>query len=263
MRSFRRALAFLFYHAGRAADRAARLSHYLAVATLDRAEMRENIEHSWQDFYDIGAPLDAPLLPWEEEAADRFVPSGSHVLLVGCGSGRDVLGFLQRGCEVTGIDPAPSAIRIARQMILERQLRATLIEGFFEDATLAGPCEAVIFSYYCYAYIPESRRRIEALKKAAALLTPGGHILVSHASHTVRPRMFDIRLAQLIAALCGTDWRLEAGDVVWENRRARRAYSYCRAFAAGELEQEVAAADLVPVFRRDGDNTVMVALRPR
>ena len=66
-----------------------------------------------------------------------------------------------------------------------------------------------------------------------------------------------------MAALCRTDWRLEPGVVVWENRRVRRAYSYCRAFAAGELEQEVAAADLEQVFRRTGDNTVVVVLRRR
>ena len=60
------------------------------------------------------------------------------------------------------------------------RLSATLIDGFFEDVPLTGGFGAVIFSFYSYSYIPESHRRIAALRKAADHLTAGGHILVSY-----------------------------------------------------------------------------------
>ncbi len=261
MGRFRRVAASVLFHAGKTADRSARLSHYLAAGTLRLADMRDSIRNTWQDFYE-GDPARAPrLLPWEETLYDRFVPAGSHVLVVGCGSGRDLVALGQRGYQVTGIDPSERAITEARRRLLERKLSASLIAGFFEDAPVSGRFQAVIFSYYSYALIPVSRRRIEALKKAARLVAPGGHIVVSHAANIIPPRAFLIQLAQLSGRLFGSDWRLEPGDVVWDNRTTRPSYSYTHTFQPGELEHEAAAADLTPVFRETtADQSVVMVL---
>jgi SAM-dependent methyltransferase len=248
MGRIRQVAASALFHAGRTADRAARLSHYLAAGTFQLADMRGSIRDSWQDFYASDASRAPRLLPWEQALYERFVPADSHLLVIGCGSGRDLVALAQRGYQVTGIEPADAAVREARRMLLERSLSGSLIEGFFEDATVPGVFDAVIFSYYCYASIPVSRRRIEALEKAARLLAPGGHIVVSHAANTIRPRAFLIHLAQLSGRLFGSDWRLEGGDVVWDNRTIRPSYSYTHAFGPGELESEAAAAHLKPVF---------------
>ena len=263
MSRIRRIAASVLFHAGRTADRVARLSHFAAAGTFQLAEMRHSIRDSWQDFYANDACGAPRLMPWEEAVYDRFVPRGADVLVIGSGSGRDLVALVERGYHVTGIEPAEAAIRQARRMLLERQLSATLIEGFFEDAAVSGGFDAVIFSYYCYAFIPVSRRRIDALKKAATLLTPGGHVVVSHAANTVRPRALHIRLAQVSGRLAGSDWRLEAGDAVWDNRTARPSYSYTHAFEPGELEREAAAARLKPVFRETTtDRSVVVVLGP-
>ena len=261
MARIRRVAASVLFHAGRTADRVARLSHYLAAGTFQLADMRRSIRDSWQDFYTGDAARAPLLLPWEDALYERFVPAGSHVLVIGCGSGRDLVALAQRGYQVTGIEPADAAIREARRMLRDRNLSAPLIEGFFEDAPVSGAFDAVIFSYYCYASIPVSRRRIEALKKAAGLLRPGGHIVVSHAASTVPPRAVLITLAQLSGRLCGSDWRLEAGDVVWDNRTLRPSYSYTHAFQPGELEHEAAAAHLKPAFRETtADQSVVMVL---
>ena len=263
MGRIRQVAASVLFHAGRTADRAARLSHYLAAGTSQLADMRGSIRDSWQDFYASDAARAPLLLPWEEALYERFIPADSHVLVIGCGSGRDLVAFAERGYQVTGIEPADAAIREARRMLLERTLSASLIEGFFEDATVSGAFDVVIFSYYCYAFIPVSRRRIEALKKAAGLLTPGGHIVVSHAANILPPRAFLIRLAQLSGRVFGSDWRLEAGDMVWDNRTIRPSYSYTHAFQPGELEHEAAAAHLKPVFSETTpDQSVVMVLGP-
>ncbi len=261
MERVRRVAASVLFHAGKTADRSARLSHYLAAGTLRLADMRNSICNTWQDFYE-GDTARAPLLlPWEEALYERFIPAASQVLIVGCGSGRDLAALGERGYQVTGIDPSERAITEARRMLHERKLSAPLIVGFFEDAPVPGRFEAVIFSYYSYALIPVSRRRIEALKKAAGLVGAGGHIVVSHAANIIPPRAFLIRLAQLSGRLFGSDWRLEPGDVVWDNRTIRPSYSYTHAFQPGELEHEAAAACLTPVFRETtSDRSVVMVL---
>ena len=263
MGRIRQVAASVLFHAGRAADRAARLSHYLAAGTFQLADMRDSIRDSWQDFYASDASRAPVLLPWEQALYERFVPADSHLLVIGCGSGRDLVALAQRGAQVTGIEPAGSAVREARRMLLERSLSGSVIEGFFEDATVSGEFDAVIFSYYCYAAIPVSRRRIEALKKAARLLAPGGCIVVSYAANTIRPRAFLVHLAQLSGRLFGSDWRLEGGDVVWDNRTIRPSYSYTHAFGPGELEYEAAAAHLKPVCcETTTDHSVVMVLGP-
>jgi SAM-dependent methyltransferase len=261
MGRIRQVAASVFFHAGRTADRAARLSHYLAAGTFQLADMRESIRDSWQDFYSSDPPRTPLLLPWEQALYERFVPADSQLLVIGCGSGRDLVALAQRGHQVTGIEPSDAAVREARRMLLERSLSGSVAEGFFEDATVSGEFEAVIFSYYCYAAIPVSRRRIEALKKAARLLAPGGHIVVSYAANTSRPRAFLIHLAQLSGRLFGSDWRLEDGDVVWDNRTIQPSYSYTHAFQPGELEYEAAAAHVKPVFcETTPDQSVVMVL---
>lgn len=261
MGRIRQVAASVLFHAGRTADRAARVSHYLAAGTFQLADMRDSIRDSWQDFYATDASRAPLLLPWEQALYERFAPAHSHLLVIGCGSGRDLVALAQQGYQVTGIEPADAAIREARHRLLERSLSGSLIEGFFEDASVSGEFDAVIFSYYCYAAIPVSRRRIEALKKAARLLGPGGHIVVSHAATTIRPRAFLIHLAQLSGRLFGSDWRLEEGDVVWDNRTVRPSYSYTHAFGPGELEYEATAAHLQPVFcETTTDQSVVMVL---
>jgi SAM-dependent methyltransferase len=261
MARLRRFVRNVLFRTGRAADRAASLSHYLAVGTLQAAEMKDSIRRTWQDFYDVHAATDTGFLPWEEELVDRFVPAGARVLLIGCGSGRDLIAFAEHGCSVTGVEPVAAALHIAQQTLVDRRLSATLVEGFFDDVPLAGVFDVAIFSYYCYASIPESARRIASLRKAAALLSPGGHLLVSHARHGVPPRRGAIALARVVGALCRSDWRLEAGDLVWDNRTSAAAYSYTHTFEAGELAREATAAGLIVVFERETGDTIAIALR--
>jgi len=261
MTALRWLAGLVFFALGQAAVRAARLTDYLAVGTRQLADMREDSRRTWQDFYASHPSHDSRLMPWESEVVDRFVNPGADVLLVGCGSGRDLLPLAEGHCNVTGIDPVASSLDIARRMLGERGLSALLVEGFFEETPIAGIFDAVIFSYYCYSVIPGSRQRVAMLQKAEALLKPGGHIVISLGSKTPYPRAFLVIAAQLSGALWRSDWRVEPGDVVWSNRQSRPSYSYTHAFGPGEVEREAATAKLAIAFRLAAeDNTVVIVL---
>ena len=260
MARLRRLLAALLFWMGQMAQRLARLTDYLAIGTRQLSDMRNDSLRTWQRFYERHKSHDSRLMAWEIEFADRFIRPGDDVLLIGCGSGRDLLPLVERNYRVTGIEPVGAALDIARGMLAERGLSAALIEGFFEDASIVGAFDAVIFSYYCYAVIPQSRTRVTMLRKAAGVLKTGGHIVVSVASNTPRPNRILLRVGQLSSIVCRSNWQLEPGDLVWNNREGHPSYSYTHAFTAGEIQHEVRAAGLTVVSQRQADDNTIVTV---
>ena len=261
MAGLRHIVLFLLFHLRRAAERFARVMVYASAGTRQLADMQKDNQQVWQAFYASHPSHTSRLMSWERECVDRFVRPDADVLLVGCGSGRDLVPLAKRGCRLTGIDPSDNALAIAERTLRAHGLSATLIAGFFEDTPIHQTFDVVIFSYYSYSVIPMARRRIAALGKAASLLTAGGHVVISHATTTSRPHPMLVRFARLTGAIAQTDWRVESGDLVWDNRRPRPSLSYTHVFEEGELEREAAAANLGVVFRRVVDDTIVVGLK--
>jgi SAM-dependent methyltransferase len=243
--------------------RIARLWGYVAASSRSLEDLKRGMRRRWQGFFDGDADILSGLMPWEVALFDRFIASGGDVLLVGSGSGRDLIALAERGCRVTGVEPAGDALRTARRVLADRRLKATLIEGFFEDTAVAGTFDAVMFSFHAYAYVPESRRRVDVLKKAAALLKTGGHVVVTHPAHMKRPHGIYIRLGRMAGAIAGTDWRVEPGDLIAVGVEHPSAINFVHAFADGDVEREAAAAGLQVVFRAafDADEVIAVALQ--
>lgn len=236
-----RLLTGLLFAAGRLSSRVSVVLNYAACGTMTLADVKDGIRQSWQRFHSREEDIATGLMDWERDLVDRFVQPGDAVLIVGAGSGRDVIPLVERHCHVTGIEPAAAALGLARQALCTRQLPATLIEGFFEDVAVAGRFDVVIFSYYSYSYMPEGRRRIEALRKAASCLATDGRVLISYPP-LPGPHPLLIRVARATAAICRTDWRLEAGDHVTIQSGVFGGYTH--AFADGEIEREAQAAGL-------------------
>jgi SAM-dependent methyltransferase len=245
------------------ADRFSRVMGYLGAGMRRIDDIKRESQQTWDAFYDAHGSPEIGFLPWEREYVERFIMPGAGVLVVGCGSGRDLLPLLERGCRVTGIDPSRSGLAIADRLLRAHGRSAPLIHGFFEDISLTGTFDVVVFSYCCYATIAMGRTRVAALAKAASLLTPGGHIIVSFAAPTRRPRGGLTRLGRWAGTLSRSDWRIEPGDVVWDNRTSRPSFSFTHVFEENELDREAAAAHLRVVWRA-GDSTtnVLVFARP-
>src|SRR6185369_12335028 len=254
-----RLLTGLLFAAARFSSRVSLVLNYAACGTMTLADVKDGIRQSWEGFHSRDEDIATGLMDWERDLVARFVRPGEAVLVVGAGSGRDVIALVERDCQVTGVEPAAVALGLARTVLRARQLPATLIEGFFEDVAVPGRFDVVMFSYYCYSYIPQARRRIAALSKAASCLTAGGRILVSYPPMP-GPHPFLIRFARATAAICRTDWRLEPGDYVTVQSSAFRGYVH--AFAEGEIEREAQAASLDVVYHARYPDPVAVLQRP-
>lgn len=236
---------------GRGFDVAARVCASLAAATLRMRDIRSDTEHKWDRFYTLDVDIDKGLFPWEQHLIERFVNSGDRILVVGCGTGRDLIPLSAKGHEVTGVDPAQQAVALARAACRRRGVAADIIHGYFEDVGLSTPFDVIIFSNLCYGLIPESKRRIEALRKARAHLTGGGRILISYVGNLRRRHSRLLELMKVGARLRRSDWHPEEGDIVHPMLSGPPRFHYEHIFVPGELQAEAEAAGLRVSFHDD------------
>jgi SAM-dependent methyltransferase len=108
---------------------------------------------------------------------------GKRVLDVGCGSGFYIANALSRGAlHVTGIDPAPGMLALARQRVAAQRAesRVALIEGYFPAASPPGDFDyAIVMGVMDYiedplAFLSALRGRIRV---GAAVSFPSRHWL--------------------------------------------------------------------------------------
>lgn len=221
---------------------------YIAASTLTLAEMKDGIRRSWENYCSRDEEISGGLMDWEKDLVGRFIRPGASVLVVGAGSGRDLIPLAEQGCRLTGVEPAAAALARARRAFNDRHLPVTLVEGFFEDALVDGVFDVIVFSFYSYSYVPESRRRVAALRKASAHLAANGRVLISYPAMRP-PRPILVRVGRIVGGLFGSDWRLEPGDVI--NVEGGAFFSFSHAFEPGELDAEAVAAGLSVIYRRD------------
>jgi SAM-dependent methyltransferase len=249
-----RSLSQALVAAGRLLERAGRATLWLAAGVTSRDQLRRGEIHRWSDFYATDERVDSGLMDWEAALADAFIPSGSRVLIIGCGTGRDVIALLRRGCTVTGIDPAAPAIQFCRRALHARQLDAELSVGFAEDHRWPPQFDVVWFSWFSYTLIPMPSRAA-ALARAVEALAPGGRIILSvfRRPYTERLSVIGRRVGRWV----GNDWQVLAGDNV-DALPGTTYLRYQHFFADSELEAECRAAGLDIVHAADHDSVLVL-----
>ena len=239
MIAWRSVLSFGLLRLAAFLNRASHVCSSAAAGTLRMQELRERIRRSWQDFRSGDADIAEGLTSWEKETVERFFCPGGRVLVVGSGSGRELLALTTMGYRVIGVEPAAPASAIARRVLAARGHPCELIDGFIEDVALAGAFDVIVFSSYTYGLIPESRRRVDALRKVAAHLAHDGRLVISY---WIRGRgTMPARAVRAMAWMTRSDWYPEAGDVIGNAQ-------YDHWFTPEEIASEASSAGLRVVF---------------
>jgi SAM-dependent methyltransferase len=225
-------------------ERAARAFFFLGAGLLRLQDWRVLTRQFWQRFYHREEQILSGLMDWERTLYEGFIPPGSRILIAGSGSGRDLLGLLTMGHTVVGVEACGSAITRARRVLGMLDLSAEIHEGFIQDVSLPDRFDAIVFSYYCYAYIPGSADRVRALANAGRHLAPGGLILLSYPFSAEPSRA--IALTRLAARLSRSDWRPDPTDVLRfpVDDTGRRFVQYEHIFTLEEIEREAKEAGL-------------------
>lgn len=247
MAKLRRSLTSALVGLGRIFERLAEASFHAAAGTLRSKELEAAIARFWAGFGSSATHIAGGLMTWEREFYLRFLKPDARILIVGSGTGRDLIALVRLGFRADGIELAEEATTCAAAALAEAGLRAELQAGSIETVDLHGSYDAIVFSWFCYGYIPEASRRIRILRRLAEHLAADGHILISYNSRDRSPSPLATSAAQLAARLSGSDWRPAPGDAVFFARDSA-ALQYEHRFEPGELEAEARAAGLVVVF---------------
>ena len=128
------------------------------------------------------------------------VPTGSHVLEIGCGTGELASLMIRRGCTVEAFDLNPLMVKAAKERIETENLqgRFSVKQSGIEqmDGFLSENYDAVV-STLVFSELNENERRF-ALKHAARVLKPEGRLIIAD---EVVPRTKIHRLAHILARL--------------------------------------------------------------
>lgn len=103
---------------------------------------------------------------------DRIPTGVRSVLDVGCGAGNTAAALLERGYTVDCLSPNPHLNGIVRERLGER---VGVFDTRFQDYATEARYDLILFSESLLFIHPLP----QALAQAAALLTPGGHVLIS------------------------------------------------------------------------------------
>lgn len=123
--------------------------------------------------------------PWDKGSAApglvdflQFQPDlkRGRVLVPGCGLGHDAREWANAGFDVTGLDLAPTAVRVAQGRIGRGRLRFEC-GNFFEHRDSRG--YDVIFEHTLFCAIPVESRPLY-VASIRRLLRPGGHFVAVH-----------------------------------------------------------------------------------
>jgi SAM-dependent methyltransferase len=221
----------------------------LAAGLLHRDQLAHAISQRWDDFGAHEAHVLSGLMPWEHELYGRFLKPDDEILMVGCGSGRDLIALLRAGYRVEGLEVATRAAATARAMLAKAGLDARITVGSIESHPLSRPFDVYIFSWFCYSYIPRRADRVALLSAVRQRLKPGGRLLISYETSDETPSPLPLALTRLAATLSRSDWRPEPTDVIG---LGTRGLHYEHQFLPGEFEDEVRAAGLRVILHQVG-----------
>lgn len=132
----------------------------------------------WEERYQTGN------MPWEKGepspglvdfiAANPNLQRGT-VLVPGCGTGHDVRVWAKAGFKATGMDIAPSAVRLSQERTAAAGLKADFVQGdFLRDK--ADRQFDWLFEHTCFCAIQPAERELY-VNAVSRWLKPGGHYL--------------------------------------------------------------------------------------
>jgi len=190
------------------------------------------------------------LLPVEREMVKRHIRPGGRVLDIGCGAGREAIGFAREGFQVVGIDIAARMVEAAQANAEREGLAITFRVQSATD--LDDPPGSFDGTYWAgsYQHIPGQALRIETLRRIMQGLTPDGALILLVAYGEERGLLSRSRLVDLLRealSLLPGGWRLsEPGDVYMrETSEASDPQAPCFYHVystAAEVQAEIEAA---------------------
>jgi SAM-dependent methyltransferase len=171
----------------------------------------------------------------EEYAIRKYMPAGSRILDIGCGTGRTTVYIARNGCAVIGGDVAAPLIDRAR--VLHPGMDFRVMDAARLDFP-AGSFDAVFFSFNGIDNFSTLEDRRACLRELARVVKPGGYVIYSSHNSIALPRSFSSLLRRSKNILfhgIGPHWQEEQHGFgrlfqyynnVWNERRRLRSLGF-------------------------------------
>ena len=216
---------------------------YLAAGLLKERDLRAASQIRWRDFMTEIDDVDYGLDVWERQFYGTVLQQTDRVLLVGCGSGRNLLPLVELGYNVTGLDPVSELVDMAKANLARRGLVAHVHVGSIDTWDMLDTYDVVLFSNACYSYLRPSALRVSTLRRIRSHLAEGGRIIINYMG-LVRQSQLSTMLTRISARLSRVDWRPEPGDC-FSRDSSRQPILRCEhLFRPGEVAGECQLAGL-------------------
>jgi SAM-dependent methyltransferase len=216
---------------------------YLGAGLLTLRQLRAASIVRWEAYGAADCMVEAGLEDWEQCVYRDVLQPSDRVLLVGCGTGRDLIALLRLGFDVIGLEQSPTLADEAREHLRRLGLAASVVAETVESFVTDAPYDSVVFSLYMYSYIIGAASRVAVLERARQHLLPNGRIIISYA--TLQPQSpLWIFLARLGSVCSGSDWWPHRGDRLHGPVLQPDVLSLEHQFSPDEIAQECKAAGL-------------------
>lgn len=146
-------------------------------------------------------------MPWEKgEAAPGLVDfitqraaglTRGSVCVPGCGTGHDVRTWAAAGFTTTGVDIAPSAVKLAQERTIAAGLKADFLLGDFLQDTPPQPFDW-IFEHTCFCAIQPAQRAAYVAAVKRWLRPSGNYLAVNYLIDNTDGPPFGVTRAELI-----------------------------------------------------------------
>ena len=245
-----------------------RIRHWVAPVLVElTTPTREGLEDRAAARYALESPVPDPgdeegAEDWEKAFAALLV-SGTEVLDLGCGGGREARALSGMGFRVTGLDPDAGAVEAARQRGGPARFEACFAMDLLDPARHPGPFGGILLTRGLYSLLPLSRRRVALLGALGRRLAPGG-VLALHAWE-IPPRIGPRRI--LVGILRVLLQVFAPGRPSWERGDRMLRYvtgtglsgdwMFCHLFVPEELEAECREAGYAEFRRLEGGGVAL------
>jgi SAM-dependent methyltransferase len=242
---------------GRLLITATRVLAYASAGLLTREQLGRAIAGRWSRWGLDERYALLGLFGWEEPFIRRFLKPDDRILIVGSGSGREVIALRRDGYNVEGLEPAAAAARLSQAIMKKAGIAAPVRIGGIETVQLDGLFDLFIFSWYCYSYIAHRATRVAALRSARRHLAPGGRIILSYIVGEPIPKRLPVTVAAWAARATRGGWTPDKNDVLGFEPGGLHFEHH---FAPGEVEDEAREAGLRVAALQLGDDGLIVLI---